>query len=231
MKVERLHCPDEFQRRIAEAGGYNRYGEPNFRLIWGQTETFRAGGEWAGNGQVPFRGYRDLLHGFNDPCWILQQWQPPEKYGSPRYYYMQNYDWETGLQTLGEFPYKGRYETVLPLMWKGIVNGRLVIEHMRLSSLLVDLIVPILLESEKLTYARKRQLMWDHKERLERDQLNQIEDSLASAYPAYGMASRSAARLACNSVIQKKAESIERHWKDAVKLIKAHGKGMSVRSV
>lgn len=226
--VERNRCPDEFQARITEIGGLNRYDEPNFRLIWGQTETYRAGGQWAGNGQVTFKGYRDLLIGMGEPCWILQEWQAPEKYGTPESYYVFNFDDETGLQTLGEYPYSGRYETVLPLLWKGLVNGRLVIEHMRLSSLLIDLIVPIMIESAQLSAARKRALMLKHKEDQDREQLNQIEAGLADAFPAFGTASRSSAYLECNSVVQKKAEAIERHWRNAVATIKARGRGLTV---
>jgi hypothetical protein len=227
-KTERNICPDEFQQRIADAGGLNRYDEPNFRLVWGQTETFRAGGEWTGSGQIPYRGYRDLLIGMGDPCWILQQWQAPEKYGTPESYYVFNYDEETNLQTLGEYPYAGRYETVLPLVWKGMINGRLAVEHMRLSSLLIDLLVPILDESSQLTAARKRALMLKYKEDQDREQLNQIEAGLADAFPAFGTAARSSAYLECNSVVQKKAESIERYWRQAVATIKARGKGLSV---
>lgn len=227
-RTERLVCPDEFQQRIAVAGGQNRYGGPNFKLVWGQTETFRAGGEWEGNGQSTYRGYRDLLVGFGDPCWILVQWQAPEKYGTPELYYMSNYDWPTGLQTLGEFPYKGRYEIVLSLKWTHMLNNRLVIEHMPLTGLLIDHLIPIIRESEKLTFARKRQLMLEHRERRERAQVNDIEASLQSAFPAYGTASRSAAHLQCNSVVQKRAEAIEHYWKRAVATIKTRGRGLSV---
>lgn len=231
MLIERNVCPEEFQRCVEEAGGLNRYDKPNFRLIWGQTDTFRAGGFWHGNGQVPFRGYRDILIGFNDPCWILQQWQPPEKYGTPEYYYLVNNDPESGLQTLGEYPYHGRYETVLPLMWKGVVNGKLKIEHMRLSTLLMDMIIPIIKETEGLSFVRRRALMQEHKERQDQEEVSKIEARLQDAYPAFGSASRSSYRLGCNSVVQKKAEAIERYWKHAVKIISSRGKGLSMGPV
>lgn len=227
-----LHkCPRVFADRINRVGGFNLFGKPNFKMVWGMGGEkeclFRAGGQWSGNGQVTRRGYRDLLLS-GDPAWVLLQWQPPEKYGNPASYYVANYDEGTNLQTLGEYPYRGRYEIILPLIWKGIVNGRLVIEQMPLSSLLVDLIVPVIKESQGLSNVRKRQLMLDHKEREDRSQQSQIESSLASAYPAFGSAARSAARLSCNSVIQKKAESIERYWKSAVTTLTKRGKGLSV---
>jgi hypothetical protein len=222
--------PQVFADRITRVGGLNLYGQPNFKMIWGmggeKACLFRAGGEWAGGGQVTYKGYRDLLLS-GDPCWVLLHWQAPEKYGAPNSYYVANYDVDTSLQTLGEYPYRGRYEIVLPLIWKGIVNGRLKIESMPLSSLLIDLIIPVIKETAGLSNARKRQLMLDHKEREDRAQTSQIEASLASAYPAFGSAPRSAARLSCTSVIQKRAEAIERHWKTALKTLSKRGKGLS----
>lgn len=227
--IERRRCPDEFAQRIAGAGGYNRYDEPNFKIIWGQTETFRAGGSWAGNGQPTYRGYRDLLMGAGEPCWMLVQWQSPEKYGRPESYYVFNFDEESGLQTLGEYPYSGRYEIVLSFSFKAKVRDRLVIEHMPLSSLLVDLVVPIIREAKELSYEKRRAIMREQKERADREQVTQIEDRLRDASPAFGTASRSSALLGeCNSIVQKRAEAIEQHWKRALKELTLRGKGISV---
>lgn len=225
--IEINSCPGEFQQRLTEAGGLNRYDEPNFRLIWGQTETFRAGGIWAVSGEPFFRGYRDLLIGFGEAAWSLQQWQPPEKFGTPESFYVRNYDDESGLQTLGEYPYKGMYETVLPLIHKEVVNGRLVIERMPISSLLIDLILPIIHAAEGISYAKRLEVMKELREIENKQQVSRIESRLADAFPAFGTAPRSASRLECNSVVQKKSEEIERHWKRAVKILKSRGKGLS----
>ena len=60
-------CPEEFQERLTEIGGINRYDEPNFVMVWseggGPNSMYRAGAAWAGDGQIPFTGYRDLLVG------------------------------------------------------------------------------------------------------------------------------------------------------------------------
>lgn len=220
------YCPDEFAERVTEAGGLNRYDEPNFKVVWQRSEFYRAGGVWAGYDQVTVKGYRWLPYSF-EKGWALVQWQPPEKYGKPVSYYVAGLD-ETGYQLLGEYPYSGRYEIVMPFIWKGIVNGRLVVEHMPLTSLLVDLIVPIIHEAKALSWERKRALMLEEKERQDRAQLSQIESRLADAYPAFGTASRSASRLACNSVVQRRAEAIERHWKNALRELTVRGKGISV---
>ena len=227
--AERNLCPEEFQARIREAGGLNRYDEANFKIVWGQTETFRAGGVWEAPGESAFTGYRDLLLGMGERCWLLLQWQPPEKYGTPESYYVRNYDPETNLQTLGEYPYSGRYEIVQSFVWKGLVNGKLVVEHMPLSSLLIDLVVPIMREAQAVSMLRIRELARERREKQQLEQVNAIEDSIRNATPEW--ISRSAARLSCNSSVQKKAEQIEQHWKRAVTILRERGKGLSVGSV
>ena len=220
-------CPDEFQQRVTEAGGVNKYDEPNFKIVWMRSEFYRAGGKWSGNDQVVFEGYRDIPLSF-DQGWAIMQWQPPEKYGTPESYYVANYDEETNLQTLGEYPYRGRYEIVMPLTYKSFDKGVLTIEHMELSSLLIDLIIPVLYEAQEISWEKRKAWALEEKERKDREEVRDIEASLQNAYPAFGTASRSAARLACNSVVQKKSEQIERHWKQAVRTIKQRGKGLSV---
>lgn len=187
----------------------------------------RAGGEWTPPDQASYRGYRDIPLGM-EPCWLLQQWQPPEKYGTPEYYYMENYDWDSGLQTLGEYPYQGRYETIIPLSWKGLVNGSLVVEHMHLNSLLIDLIEPIIKQAQEVTYARYIQLRKEHKEREDKAALERIADNLQDSFPAFnGAEMRSSSHLTCNSVVQKKMQAIEQHWRQASNFLRSHGLGMS----
>lgn len=227
MTDELYQTPDEFALRVSEAGGYNRYDEPNFKIVWQRSEFYRAGGVWAGNGQPVFTGYRWIPQSF-EQGWALMQWNPPEKYGTPESYYVQNCDEQTNLQILGEYPYSGRYEVVMPFIWKGMVNGRLVVEHLPLSSFLIDAIVPIIKESRDIPNAKKRAVLLARKEAADREQTSQIEARLRDAYPAFGTASRSAASLECNSLVQKKAEAIEKHWKRAVGVIRQRGRGLSV---
>jgi hypothetical protein len=226
-RTERNVCPDDYRQRLVDIGGVNRYDEPNFRFCWGQTDCFRAGGVWEIPDQPTYRGYRDLLVGMGERCWILQQWYSPEHYGTPCSYYVENFDETTGYQTLGEYPYKGRYETVFPLVWRGIVNGRLVTEHMPLSNFLIDTVVPIILLSRDISLLKRRAVFEDRREREKRAQESQIESALADAYPRLGEI-RSSAHLACNSVIQKKVAEIERHWRGAVNTIRSRPKGLSV---
>src|ERR1700690_412130 len=108
MAQERNYPPEEFQENLTRLGGVNRYDDPMFKRFWAQTETRRSGSTWSVD-EATFTGYRDLLAGSGEPCWLLMQWHAPEEYGSPEAYYVANYDEESGLQLLGEYPYSGRY--------------------------------------------------------------------------------------------------------------------------
>jgi hypothetical protein len=43
---ETHHTPAAIAERITRAGGTNRYGEPNFRVVWGGTRLTWIGGRW-----------------------------------------------------------------------------------------------------------------------------------------------------------------------------------------
>jgi|SRR5580700_1787418 hypothetical protein len=225
---ERLQCPDDYAQRITDAGGLNKFGEPNFRICWGMSEIFRAGGVWEPLDGAYYRGYRDLLL-VNEACWALLQWQPAERFGLPGSYYFQNLDEGTGLQTLGEFPFHGRYEIIQPFVHRAVVDGRVVVDAMPLSSLLVDMVIPIIRESKEISALKLREIARERREIEEKRKVDAIEDCIRDASPQWVM--RSGPRMACNSVIQKKMEVIENQWKSALKTIRQRGKGLSVGAI
>lgn len=224
--VERLTCHAEIQERLSEVGGLNRYDAPNFRLSWAQTETFRAGGLWASDDGPSFKGYRDLLAGDGNPHWMLQEWHPPEEYGTPAAWYFQNLDPETGLQDLGEYPYQGRYETVLILAHKTLVNGELKIERIPLSWVVVECMVPIIIESRKVSMLRRKLAFIERDEQEKAERLRKIEDALTGSTPSFGAKSRSAKYLDCNSEAQKRAAAIERYWGRVTQKLSGAPKGI-----
>lgn len=73
---ERRRCPQEFQRRVTRAGGINRYGKPNFDIIWGETATVRT-------------ELGTVLQLFGDQCWALRQWNEADR----RYDVIQPFRW------------------------------------------------------------------------------------------------------------------------------------------
>lgn len=224
----RLQCPPEFQERVTQAGGVNKYDEPNFLITWMGSETIRAGGIWE-HPEIPtiewYRGYRDVLADVEGEGWAIRQWMPAEFWGTPTQWYHDNYDPSCGMQILGEYPYRGRYQTIFPLVHHDPETRKT--ECMPLNSYLIDVVIPIVVMAKQISDLQKKAVIEERKERDKEAQVNQIEDSLRNAFPAFGEI-RSAAGLSCLSVVQQKMQAIEQHWESGVDLIKKQGKGLSL---
>lgn len=204
-KSERLECPEEFQDYITAIFGVNVFGEPNFKIAWGQTETSKVA--------TP-HGYEDRLVGFNQACWMIMKWQPPEMYGSPELYYFHDADELTGLALCGEYPEFGRYETLQPLIAKNYnpdTHG-LEITTLELDWDILEIAIPMLLRSQELTYWEKKSAL-DQIEAMENaDKVNEIADRLYDALPAvYGPQSFAGQGIK-TSVMARKMEEIEKKW-------------------
>jgi hypothetical protein len=225
-RVEKNICPQHFQDRVTAVGGLNRYGEPNFKVVWLQTPTMRAGGYWDFDG---FYGYRDVpMHG--EPAWGILQWNAPEVYGTPELYYMQNVDETTGLAVLGEYPYKGRYEVLFVLSHKEMVNNKLIVEHMPLNNMLIDKVIPVVLQAKNVSLERKRAAQQELKDREDREQLETIEAMRADAKMAFGGNAVSFSRQGCRtSIIDRKVKDIEKNLAKNIAMLRRLGKGTSVR--
>jgi hypothetical protein len=265
-KREQFKCPPEFQERLTRVGGINRYCEPNFIIVWGQSWTVRRGGTWEQDDGTYFRGYRDVPED-GRPCWILKKWNAPELYGSPTLWFLQNREesvaneppWlntlrvmaehsrdaaarlkeveseldkktgpDSGLQILGDFPWRGCYETVQPFVWKGLVNGRMVVESMPLNSMILDLVVPIILKAKEATLLQKKAALQAMEARKDRDLLCSVEAKRHDANMAF-RGPVSFARQGCRtSQVDQKVYAIQKHWDQAMRSMKGRGLGVSV---
>ena len=233
-KYQQYQCPDEFQERLNEVGGFNRYDQPNFIVRWGQGGepecTFRSGGSWHVEGQPSYTGYRDLLVGGGTPCWMLLQWQDAVVYGTPESYYVSNYDDETNLQDLGEYPYQGRYKLLYNLCWRDMKNGKMNIEAMPLNSYLIETVVPIIMAAKDISTERIREAVRLQKEKTDKEQLDRIEDVLRDSSMAF-KGPVSYARQGCRtSIIDRKVEEMTRNWNRMVTNAKSLGRGLSTRN-
>lgn len=190
-KPERLKCPEHFQERINQVGGYNRYGEPNFKLAWAQTELWESkqGGEWetADDGSIGgFKGYRDVLKGDGHPHWMLMQWvdagQSIEgtRRETAEMFYELNKCPNTGMQLLGEYQYHGSYQIVLPLIAKFWTGKQLYLEAFPLSTNIINMMIPIIKGCMKISAEAKMQFMKDEKEKKDLDDLKTFEDAYLS---------------------------------------------------
>lgn len=219
-RIERLQPPEHFQRRLTRMGGLNRYGLPNFRLVWAQTETTRQGGRWESEGEW-FTGYRDVLLGDGLPHWMLLQWAdagkscsmphlPPESDGA---WYDANKCPATGLSLLGAYPYRGSYQIALQLRAKWFeknIKGEpvLCLHAFPLSSSIIDMMVPIIKATREISVRAKLKFMDDEKEKEETEYAKTVED-------IYQDVKLSPAARA-SSWIADKAASIERTWNAAL---------------
>src|SRR5262249_52496996 len=147
-------------------GGINKFDQPCFRLVWAQTETAVRGGKWSVD-EATYAGYRHLLVGSGEPCWMLMQWHAPEEFGSPEAFYVQNFDEETGLQILGEFPYSGTYLPLYHLRWHEMIDGKLTLHSFPLEAWIIDMIVPIVIAAKDVSLERRKAAYLDARQRSE----------------------------------------------------------------
>ncbi len=109
--------PLEVQERVRRAGGANRYGEPNFRVVWGGSRLTWIGGRWTdcdANGNFARENIemRRVPKYLPIERWHVERWMPPESYGSPEQWYEQTTEIEDGIRVtaLGPYPSRGEYE-------------------------------------------------------------------------------------------------------------------------
>lgn len=214
---EQYQCPEEFQERLNEVGGLNRYDEPNFVLVWGQggdnRALYRAGALWTPPNQPSYSGYRDLLVGGGTPGWCLLQWQDPMEYGTPEAWYVQNYDPDTHLQTLGEYPYSGRYRLLYNLRWMERTKDGFRFEIMPLNSYLIESIVPIIMAAKEISWEKTKAAMEDMKEKEEKQQLATIENAMRSAALPWKGAPVSYGKQGCRTaLVDKKITQMTQNW-------------------
>ncbi|HEV2446405.1 MAG TPA: hypothetical protein VGS58_10800 [Candidatus Sulfopaludibacter sp.] len=114
---ETHEAPASIERRIARAGGTNRFGEPNFRVVWGGSRLTWIGGRWTdrdahGNALRESIELRQVPKYAPLDRWHIERWTPPEAYGSPESWYRQTMEVEDGqrIPALGPYPSRGEYE-------------------------------------------------------------------------------------------------------------------------
>lgn len=233
-KYQQYLCPEEFQERLTKIGGVNRYDEPNFSIVWsqggGDHSRYRAGGAWYVDGLPSFEGYRDLLVGGGVPCWALLQWHDAIEYGTPEMYYVQNYDEQTGLQIIGEYPYFGRYQMLYNLRWTERRGKDLYFEAMPLNSFLLETVIPIITAAKEISWEKTRAALTDIKEREDAADIAAIEDVMrASALPFHGNPVSYTKQGCRTSLVDKKIEQMTRNWNLIQSRVSSLGKGLSQR--
>jgi len=114
---ETHEAPASIQRRVARAGGANRFGEPNFRVVWGGSRLTWIGGRWTDR-DAHDNILREAVELRQEPKyfplerWHIERWTPPEAYGSPELWHARTVEVEDGIRlaALGPYPSRGEYE-------------------------------------------------------------------------------------------------------------------------
>jgi hypothetical protein len=107
-------CVDE---ALCLAGSCNRFGEPNYRAVWGWSRLGWIGGKWEdrdADGSL----LREVVELRLEPKytphdrWHIERWLPPESYESPEQWYAETLEIQNGrsIPALGPYPSRGEYE-------------------------------------------------------------------------------------------------------------------------
>lgn len=114
---ETYTAPASLQARLARAGGLNRFGEPNFRVVWGWSRLTWIGGKWTdtdahGNVTREIVELREVPKYLPLDRWHIERWMPPESYGSPQQWHTETIERNDGVSipALGPYPRRGEYE-------------------------------------------------------------------------------------------------------------------------
>lgn len=130
IRTEHKFAPPAVEARIARAGGWNRLGQPNFRVVWGWSRPSLFGGKWEewdldASGRVRSTTAVQVSYGYRwlpkyEPwfCWHLERWMPPEHFGTPASWYARYRTVEDGREfyELGPYPHRGEYEHCFPIL-------------------------------------------------------------------------------------------------------------------
>ena len=121
--LRETHEPPAWAEQILRnAGGINRYGEPNFRVVFGWNRLTWIGGRWTDrddSGNIT----RQIVEMRQEPKypavnrWNLERWMPPETYGTREQWYeatIKSGDsdgpYACFMAELGPYPERGEYE-------------------------------------------------------------------------------------------------------------------------
>lgn len=112
---------------------------------------------------------------------MILEWHPPEDYESPVVYYIRNRDETTGLQILGEYPYKGRYEVAFKLTSTEFSNGKLNVVNYHLDDMILDTLIPAIVEGQQMTVRDRLKYLRAKEEAEEKDKDAKMDEIIRYA--------------------------------------------------
>lgn len=182
---EKHEPSDSVAHRLLVAGGTNRFGEPNYRAVWGWNRLAWIGGKFEdrdANGDL-LREVVELRQEPKYPAvnrWHIERWVPPEAYGSPRAWHSQTIERENGISipALGPYPSRGDYEHCFTLETP---RG----EFLQLTATAAEHIARAIEWSRTRPRALSRVQLYEREARRERRYESWAYDALDDAVPAF----------------------------------------------
>ena len=181
---ERHEAPESVARRLAVAGGLNRYGEANYRVVWGWNRLGWIGGKFEDRDE---RGdlLREVVELRREPKyaavnrWHVERWVPPEAYGSPRAWYAQTVESTEGksVPALGPYPARGEYEHCFTVQG---VDG----EFVQLTATIAERVARAIEWSRGMPKGKERERLYEREAREEREYEAWANEVLDGGVPA-----------------------------------------------
>lgn len=176
--------PQSVARRLASAGGLNRYGQANYRVVWGWNRLAWIGGKFEDRDEHG-RLLREVVELRQEPKyvdvnrWHVERWVAPEAYGSPRDWYAQTVERADGrsVPALGPYPERGEYEHCFTIQG---VNG----EFVQLTPAIVERLAQAIEWSRRRPRAKSRAELYEREARDECNFETWAYDVLDDAAPA-----------------------------------------------
>ena len=158
---ERHETPESVAQRLAVAGGLNRYGEPNYRVVWGWNRLAWIGGKFEDRDEHGDL-VREVVELRREPKyaavnrWHVERWVPPETYGSPREWYAQTMESTGGrsVAALGAYPERGEYEHCFTIQG---LNG----EFVQLTPAIVEHVARAIEWSRRMPSEKRRERLYE----------------------------------------------------------------------
>jgi hypothetical protein len=183
---ETHETPENVARRLARAGGCNRYGEANYRAIWSWNRLAWIGGKFEERDPATGSLLREVVELRQEPKypavnrWHIERWVPPEVYGSPQAWYAQTIERENGVSipALGPYPSRGEYEHCFTLEGP---RG----EFVQLTPTVAEHIARAIEWSRKFPRSTKRHQLYEREGTEERSYENWAFDVMDDAVPAF----------------------------------------------
>jgi hypothetical protein len=177
--------PETVAHRLERAGGINRFGESNYRVVWGWNRLAWIGGKFEDRDEhgALLRERVELRMEPKYPAvnrWHIERWVPPEVYGSPRAWYAQTIERENGVSipALGPYPSRGEYEHCFTLEGP---RG----EFIQLTPTIAEHIARAIEWSRKFPRSAKKRRLYDREQREEHSYETWAYDLLEDTVPAF----------------------------------------------